>query len=122
MGVKVGGPVGWLWTVVWMLLWGNILVDGVYRRGSSERRSRCVFSRIGTYGRRHFSVTLWDKHQKKNVKNVLLTKHRPQSYRWFQSRLRSVADDGNWSVRLRTLFGAAVVREGVDTFEAGGSG
>ena len=43
-GLKVGGIIGWLWTVLWMLLWGNILVDGVYRRGLFRTaESMCFF-------------------------------------------------------------------------------
>ena len=33
-GRKVGGFFGWAWTLVWVLLWGNVIVDG-YARASS---------------------------------------------------------------------------------------
>ncbi|KAG6328134.1 hypothetical protein ID866_10955 [Astraeus odoratus] len=32
-GRKVGGWVGWLWTVGWVLGWGNMMVDGFARAG-----------------------------------------------------------------------------------------
>ncbi|KAF8552901.1 hypothetical protein OG21DRAFT_1442750 [Imleria badia] len=30
---KVGGLVGWVWTMGWILLWGNVIVDGYMRAG-----------------------------------------------------------------------------------------
>lgn len=30
-GRKVGGAVGWVWTTVWLLIWGNPIVDGFAR-------------------------------------------------------------------------------------------
>lgn len=32
-GVAVGGWAGWLWTMSWVVGWGNILVDGYVRKG-----------------------------------------------------------------------------------------
>lgn len=32
-GLKVGGWLGWLWTVIWMAVWGNLMVDAWARRG-----------------------------------------------------------------------------------------
>ena len=32
-GRKVGGVVGWVWTLAWLLLWGNVMVDGFARAG-----------------------------------------------------------------------------------------
>lgn len=32
-GRKVGGFLGWLWTATWMLVCGNILVDGWMKTG-----------------------------------------------------------------------------------------
>ena len=32
-GLKVGGWTGWLWTMLWALGWGNLLVDAWARRG-----------------------------------------------------------------------------------------
>ncbi|KAG1795385.1 uncharacterized protein HD556DRAFT_1307545 [Suillus plorans] len=32
-GNKTGGWIGWTWTMCWMLLWGNVLVDGWARAG-----------------------------------------------------------------------------------------
>ena len=32
-GRKVGGVVGWVWTMAWLLLWGNVIVDGFLRAG-----------------------------------------------------------------------------------------
>jgi hypothetical protein len=33
VGKNVGGWKGWLWTMFWMILWGNVLVDGWARAG-----------------------------------------------------------------------------------------
>ena len=33
MGRKVGGWKGWLWTMVWVLVWGSMIVDGFARAG-----------------------------------------------------------------------------------------
>ncbi|KAG1859128.1 hypothetical protein C8R48DRAFT_714675 [Suillus tomentosus] len=32
-GNKTGGWIGWMWTMCWMVLWGNVLVDGWARTG-----------------------------------------------------------------------------------------
>ncbi|KAF8552587.1 hypothetical protein OG21DRAFT_1415869 [Imleria badia] len=32
-GRKVGGPAGWVWTMVWILLWSNVVIDGCMRAG-----------------------------------------------------------------------------------------
>ena len=32
-GRRVGGVVGWVWTTVWLLLWGNVIVEGFARAG-----------------------------------------------------------------------------------------
>ena len=32
-GFKVGGPVGWLWSMVWLFFWGSFIVDAWARRG-----------------------------------------------------------------------------------------
>ena len=32
-GRKVDGVVGWIWTMMWLLLWGNVIVDGFARAG-----------------------------------------------------------------------------------------
>ena len=32
-GKKVGGVAGWVWTMTWLLLWGNVMVDGFARSG-----------------------------------------------------------------------------------------
>ncbi|TFK40027.1 membrane bound O-acyl transferase family-domain-containing protein [Crucibulum laeve] len=32
-GVRVGGILGWIWTIMWVVGWGNILVDAWSRRG-----------------------------------------------------------------------------------------
>lgn len=32
-GRRVGGVVGWVWTVGWLLLWGNLIIDGFARAG-----------------------------------------------------------------------------------------
>lgn len=32
-GRKVGGIVGWVWTMSWLLLWGNVIVEGFARGG-----------------------------------------------------------------------------------------
>ena len=33
-GEKVGGTVGWIWTMAWLLLWGNMIVDAYARAGA----------------------------------------------------------------------------------------
>jgi len=33
-GLRVGGRVGWLWTVAWTTLWGTFMVDGWARHGA----------------------------------------------------------------------------------------
>lgn len=33
VGSRVGGPAGWLWTLVWMVGWSHLLVDGWTTRG-----------------------------------------------------------------------------------------
>ena len=32
-GKRVGGVVGWVWTMSWLLLWGNVMVEGFARAG-----------------------------------------------------------------------------------------
>lgn len=32
-GNKTGGWMGWIWTMCWMALWGNVMVDGCTRAG-----------------------------------------------------------------------------------------
>jgi hypothetical protein len=32
-GYKVGGPLGWVWTLIWLVGWGNLLVDVWTRTG-----------------------------------------------------------------------------------------
>jgi hypothetical protein len=32
-GRKVGGLAGWVWTMAWLLLWGNLMTDGWARTG-----------------------------------------------------------------------------------------
>ena len=32
-GKRVGGVVGWVWTMAWVLLWGNMIVEGFARAG-----------------------------------------------------------------------------------------
>ncbi|KAG2104419.1 uncharacterized protein F5147DRAFT_775680 [Suillus discolor] len=32
-GNKTGGWIGWMWTMCWLLLWGNVMVDGWARAG-----------------------------------------------------------------------------------------
>lgn len=32
-GRKVGGPVGWVWTMAWLILWGHMIVEGFVRVG-----------------------------------------------------------------------------------------
>lgn len=32
-GMKVRGLAGWVWTMSWILLWGNVIVDGFVRVG-----------------------------------------------------------------------------------------
>ncbi|KAF8551998.1 hypothetical protein OG21DRAFT_1416889 [Imleria badia] len=32
-GKRVGGVVGWIWTMTWLLLWGNVIVEGFARAG-----------------------------------------------------------------------------------------
>jgi len=32
-GRRVGGVVGWVWTMAWLLLWGNAMVEGFARAG-----------------------------------------------------------------------------------------
>ncbi|KAF8896602.1 hypothetical protein BD779DRAFT_1496826 [Infundibulicybe gibba] len=32
-GCKVGGSIGWIWTLLWIISWGNILVDAWSRKG-----------------------------------------------------------------------------------------
>ena len=32
-GRRVGGVVGWVWTMAWLLLWGNVMVEGFARAG-----------------------------------------------------------------------------------------
>ena len=32
-GRKVGGVVGWVWTMAWLILWGNLIIDGHARAG-----------------------------------------------------------------------------------------
>ena len=32
-GKRVGGVVGWVWTMAWVLLWGNVMVEGFVRAG-----------------------------------------------------------------------------------------
>ncbi|KIJ16654.1 hypothetical protein PAXINDRAFT_10366 [Paxillus involutus ATCC 200175] len=32
-GRKVGGLVGWVWTMAWLILWGNLMTDGWARSG-----------------------------------------------------------------------------------------
>jgi len=32
-GRRVGGVVGWVWTMAWVLLWGNVMVEGFIRAG-----------------------------------------------------------------------------------------
>jgi hypothetical protein len=43
-GRRVGGVVGWVWTVSWLLLWGNVIVEG--------------FARVGMFGRASFVESL----------------------------------------------------------------
>ena len=38
-GRRVGGVVGWVWTVSWLLLWGNVIVEGFARAGLLGRAS-----------------------------------------------------------------------------------
>jgi hypothetical protein len=33
LGTNVGGWAGWVWTMSWMVLWGNVMVDGWARAG-----------------------------------------------------------------------------------------
>ncbi|KAF8552000.1 hypothetical protein OG21DRAFT_204815 [Imleria badia] len=35
-GRRVGGVVGWIWTMAWLLLWGNLIVDACVRAGMYE--------------------------------------------------------------------------------------
>ena len=35
-GRRVGGVVGWIWTMAWFLLWGNLIVDACARAGMFE--------------------------------------------------------------------------------------
>ena len=32
-GRRVGGVVGWVWTMSWLLLWGNVIIEGLARGG-----------------------------------------------------------------------------------------
>ena len=32
-GRRVGGVVGWVWTMMWLALWGNLLIEGAARAG-----------------------------------------------------------------------------------------
>ncbi|KAF8552918.1 hypothetical protein OG21DRAFT_1464965 [Imleria badia] len=32
-GRRVGGVLGWVWTMMWLLLWGNVIVEGFARAG-----------------------------------------------------------------------------------------
>jgi len=32
-GHRVGGALGWVWTMAWMIMWGNLIVDGFMRAG-----------------------------------------------------------------------------------------
>jgi hypothetical protein len=32
-GRRVGGLAGWVWTMTWLVLWGNLLIDGFMRAG-----------------------------------------------------------------------------------------
>jgi hypothetical protein len=32
-GKSVGGVAGWVWTIAWLLLWGNVIVEGFARAG-----------------------------------------------------------------------------------------
>ena len=32
-GRKVGGLVGWVWTMAWLVVWGNVMTDGFVRGG-----------------------------------------------------------------------------------------
>ena len=43
-GRKVGGVAGWIWTMVWLLLLGNLIVDG--------------FARAGMFGRSNFTESV----------------------------------------------------------------
>ena len=33
-GLRVGGRIGWLWTMVWTVLWGTFMIDGWARHGA----------------------------------------------------------------------------------------
>ncbi|KAG6371950.1 hypothetical protein JVT61DRAFT_8964 [Boletus reticuloceps] len=33
MGKRVGGVLGWIWTMAWLTLWGNVIVEGFARAG-----------------------------------------------------------------------------------------
>ena len=43
-GRRVGGVVGWVWALSWLLLWGNVVVEG--------------FARVGMFGRASFVESL----------------------------------------------------------------
>lgn len=32
-GKNVGGWMGWMWTMSWLVLWGNVMIDGWARAG-----------------------------------------------------------------------------------------
>lgn len=38
---KVGGVIGWFWTMIWLLLWRNVIIDGFARAGM-YRHSRVI--------------------------------------------------------------------------------
>ena len=32
-GRRVGGVIGWVWTMTWLILWGNVIIEGFAREG-----------------------------------------------------------------------------------------
>ena len=38
-GRKVGGVVGWIWTMTWLLLWGNVMAEGFVKSGMFAQSS-----------------------------------------------------------------------------------
>ena len=35
-GKRVGGVLGWVWTMSWLLLWGNVMIEGFTRAGTFD--------------------------------------------------------------------------------------